>query len=257
MSNKHNFGSSQHPQKCAGFTLPKSEQEFWIAQLWLLLSALTRKPPLLHWNGHICRSGSEAEIVFLPPWQRVIVLLGPFLVMSFLSAWNQSLLLKTDFWAVMQCHRWHREKAQSGARLGEGTRGSFGPAESRKSKEYHMSGIRKWLHNGSSLFSFPSPSLPLSFCFCSIWVPWCLSYYMSSSSKLFDQVAWRTTHSRRIINVSMCLPLCIVFCLLKRINDPIMKLAVKWLIHFSNLEKKPIGRELLNKHNGLCFYPPC
>lgn len=39
---------------------------FWIAQLCLLLSALTRKASLLYWNGHICCSSSEAEIVFLP-----------------------------------------------------------------------------------------------------------------------------------------------------------------------------------------------
>lgn len=28
------------------------------------------------------------------------------MVMSFLSAWNQCVLLKADFWAVMQRHRW-------------------------------------------------------------------------------------------------------------------------------------------------------
>lgn len=39
-------------------------QGFCIAQLCLLLSALTREPSPLYWNGHICCSGSEAEIVF-------------------------------------------------------------------------------------------------------------------------------------------------------------------------------------------------
>lgn len=71
----------------------------------------------------------------------------------------------------------------------------------------------------------------------------------------FDQVVWPTKRSRPIVNVSMCLLLCVVFSFLKRINGPVMKLTVRWLTLFSNLEMRPIGRESLNKQNLLCFYP--
>ena len=53
-------------------------------------------------------------------------------------------------------------------------------------------------------------------------------------------------HSRRIVNVSMCLLLCIVQ---RRINGPIMKPAGRWLIHLSNLEVRLIGRESQGKQN--------
>lgn len=74
-------------------------------------------------------------------------------------------------------------------------------------------------------------------------------------AKPFDQVVWPTTRSRPIVNVSMCLLLCVVFSFLNRINGPVMKLTVRWLTPFSNLEMRPIGRESLNKQNLLCFYP--
>lgn len=48
------------------------------------------------------------RLSFSLAWQRVIVQLGPLIVMSFFSAWNQSVPLKADFWAVTQCHRWQR-----------------------------------------------------------------------------------------------------------------------------------------------------
>lgn len=60
-------------------------QGFWIAQLCLLLSALTRQPSPLYWNGHICRCDSEAEIVFrsradrerLCCWRPLMVMSSP------------------------------------------------------------------------------------------------------------------------------------------------------------------------------------
>lgn len=102
----------------------------------------------------------------------------------------------------------------------------------------------------SSVSSRASPP-----CLCESRVFWRLSSYMNSSSKPFDQVVWPTTRSRPIVNVSMCLLLCVVFSFLNRINGPVMKLTVRWLTLFSNLEMRPIGRESLNKQNLLCFYP--
>lgn len=222
---------------------------FWIAQLRLLLSALTHEPSPLCRNGHICCSGSEAEIVLRPGLTETDCAVGgPRVVMSLLCARNQerpleSRLLSSYAMPQVAETQWGDDKKEFW---------------SRKSKEYHMSGIKKWLHNGSSLsLSLLYPPALSAPCFCQSAVLWCLSYHLNSSSKLFDQVVWPTTHSRRIVNVSMCLLLCIELTWLKRINGPIMKLAVRWLIHFSNLEMRPIGRESLSKQNLFCFeHPP-
>lgn len=120
-----------------------------------------------------------------------------------------------------------------------------------------MSGIRKWLHNGSSL------SLTLSFfllplfspLFCQSWVLWCLSYYMSSSSKLFDQVVWPTTTLQAYCKCFHVLSA--LYCAhSSKKNKWLCNETVRWLIHFSTkLELRPIGRVSLNKQNPLCFYP--
>lgn len=62
------------------------------------------------------------------------------------------------------------------------------------------------------------------------------------------------THSRRIVNVSMCLLLCIVSASPEKNKWPCNEARCE-MTHplFPILEVRPIGRESLSKQNLLCF----
>lgn len=89
--------------------------------------------------------------------------LGPLVVMSFLGAWNQSVLLRADFEQLRNATGGRNVEEREAVR-GDDKRDS-GSNWDPKSKKYHMSGIRKRLHNTSTLdFFCPAPALSLGFC---------------------------------------------------------------------------------------------
>ena len=75
--------NTHHLQRSSGSTLPYGAESVSGSRvldcttLSIVVSLDPSSPLNLYWNGHICCSGSEAEIVFRPAWQRVIVQLGP------------------------------------------------------------------------------------------------------------------------------------------------------------------------------------
>lgn len=175
--------------------------------------------PLLYTGMGTSVAVAQRQILsFALAWQRVIVQLGPLMVMSFLGALESEHPLES--WLLSSYALPQVVETQRSGRLGEGTiSGSFGPENQRSiicqelGNDYTMA--------APSHFSFFLSSRSFPFVFVMLW---CLSYYMNSSSKLFDQVVWPTTRSRRVVNVSMCLLLCTLRTLLKRINGPRMKL---------------------------------
>lgn len=114
--------------------------------------------PLLYTGmGTSVAVAQRQRLSFARAWQRVIVHLGPLMVMSFLSARNPERPL--EIWLLSSYAMPQVAETQG---RGDDERGVFWCA---KSKEYHMSGIRKWLHNGSSLLTpFSSPALSPRFC---------------------------------------------------------------------------------------------
>lgn len=249
---KHS-GNTHHLQTSSGSTLPywaesvSGSRVLDCTTLSIVVSLDPSSPLNLYWNGHICCNGSEAEIVFRPGLTESNCAVGA-LASDVISRCPES-ECPLGSW-LLSSYAMPQVAERREAEAGESV--WWERAENQRSiicqglgNDYTMAALSHFL-----LLQFFSPL------FCQSWVLCCLSYYMSSSSKLFDQVVWPTTHSRHIVNVSMCLLLYIVLTLLKRINGPVMKLAVRWLIHFStNLEMRPIGRETLTKQNVLCFYP--
>lgn len=99
-----------------------------VAQLGLLLSALTRGPTPLYWNRHICCNSSEAEIVFLPALTETDCAVGALKSDVISQRPESERCLESRLlssYAMPQVAEKHR-KGRTG-----------------KSKEYRMSGIRE------------------------------------------------------------------------------------------------------------------
>lgn len=137
------------------------------------------------------------RLSFALNWQRVIVQLGPLIVMSFLSARSP--------WRPTS----EQLRNATGGRdtvMGK-TRVSFAP----KNQRSIICQVLGDDYLNMALSHFPSFISSRSFS------PLLskrgelrrLSNTMNCSSRLFDQVVWPTARSGRIVNVSMCLLLCV------------------------------------------------
>lgn len=156
-----------------------------------MLSALTREPSPLYWNGHICCSGSEAEIVFHLGLTESDCAVGA--LNGDVISWcpeSQCLLEKLTSEQLRNATG-GRDTEEWEVGGGGGTiRGSFGPENQRSiicqglENDYTMAALSPAVSH--SLFSL----LPLffhAFVKAGCYMPVSL-HYLNSPSKVFDQV---------------------------------------------------------------------
>lgn len=180
-------------------------------------------------------------------WQRAIVQLGPcdgdvisLCPESRVSSW------KLTSEQVTQFHRWQR-------RGEEGWMEDWREFWCSSTKKNERSIICQGLGNDCTIAALSRSH------FCPSSELWCLSYNLNSSRRVFDQVGMTDhTHQPAVVNVSMCPLRRIVLALLRRLNGPIMKLAVKWVIPVFQIRKKRglLEEGTLNKQILLCFLTP-
>lgn len=181
-------------------------------------------------------------------WQRAIVQLGPsdgdvisLCPESRVSSW------KLTSEQVTQFHRWQRRGGGGDGRLER----VLVLIHTHTKKERSI--ICQGLGNDCTIAALSRSH------FCPSSELWCLSYNLNSSRRVFDQVGITDhTHQPAAVNVSMCPLRRIVLALLKRLNGPIMKLAVKWVIPLFQIRKKGglLEEGTLNKQILLCIPTP-
>lgn len=141
MSSKTNNLANTRPIKQkihhrqTGSSLPHRTERLWLRGFGLHNSAYCCQPwpssPLLYTGmGTSVAVAQRQRLSFAPAWQRVIVQLGPLMVMSLLGAWNQERPLES--WLLSRYAMPQVSETQGSRRLGEGMiRGSFGRENQR------------------------------------------------------------------------------------------------------------------------------